>query len=106
VLLVALLPGRLARHTLPVSRTAVVVDDRVVASALARTASRTAGIDPDQVVVTVGHRTALVTVRPSSGFAVDRQAIDDAVRRQLGAFDLAPALLSAVVIEKDGVVGA
>jgi hypothetical protein len=106
LVVLAILPGRRARHTAPVGRTAVVVDNTVVASALARTASGAANIDPDQVVVTVGHRSAIVSVRPTSGFAVDEAAVTSAVRAQLELFDLTPALRVSVVINKKGVVGA
>ncbi|PRY64691.1 hypothetical protein B0I08_11276 [Glaciihabitans tibetensis] len=106
ILLFALLPGRRARHIGVVDRTAVVVDNTVIASALARTASYTADIDPDQVVVTIGRRTAEVSVRPTSGFAVDRAAIAEAVAEQLEALNLTPTIRSKVVIEKKGVVGA
>jgi hypothetical protein len=104
--LLAILPGRRARHTAPVGRTAVVIDNTVIASALARTASRAANIDPDQVVVTVGHRTATVTVRPTSGFVVDKGAVTAAVDAQLAQLDLTPSVRATVVIDKKGVVGA
>jgi hypothetical protein len=104
--LLAILPGRRARHTAPVGRTAVVIDNTVIASALARTASRAANIDPDQVVVTVGHRTATVTVRPTSGFVVDKGAVTAAVDTQLAQLDLTPSVRATVVIDKKGVVGA
>ena len=106
LVLIAVLPGRRARHIGATERTAVVVDNAVIASALARTASRRANIDPDQVVVTVGHRTAVVSVRPTSGISVDQAEIDDAVREQLDAFGLTPKLSCTVVIEKSGMVAA
>lgn len=106
VLLFALLPGRRARHTGEVSRTAAVVDNTVIASALARAASYSANIDPDQVVVTIGHRTAEVFVRPTSGFSIDKAEIEQAVRQQIETFALVPALRSTVTIERKGVVGA
>jgi hypothetical protein len=106
IVLVALLPGRRARHTGVVGRTAVVVDNVVVASALARVASRTANIDPDQVVVTIGHRAVDVNVRPSSGFPVDDARVLTAVQEALITFELTPPLRAKVTIEQKGVVGA
>jgi len=106
LVLIAVLPGRRARHISATERTAVVVDNAVIASALARTASRRANIDPNQIVVTVGHRTAVVSVRPTSGISVDQAEIDNAVREQLDAFGLTPKLSSTVVIEKSGMVAA
>lgn len=102
----AVLPGRRARHTGVVGRTAVVVDNAVIASALARTASNAANIDPDQVVVSIGHRTAEIRVRPSSGFSVDEAAIVSAVEQQLDDFELTPSIRSKVTIDRKGVVGA
>jgi len=102
----ALAPGRRARHTGEVTRTAVVVDNAVIASALARTASYTANVDPDQVIVTIGHRTAEVFVQPSSGFSIDKAEIIEAVNQQIDAFALVPALRAKVTVERKGVVGA
>ena len=102
----AVLPGRRARHTGVVGRTAVVVDNAVIASALARTASNAANIDPDQVTVTIGHRTADVRVRPTSGFSVNEAAIASAVEQQLDDLELTPSVRSKVTIERKGVVGA
>jgi uncharacterized membrane protein len=106
LLLAAILPGRRARHTAEVGRTAVLVDNAVIASALARAASSRANVDPDQVRVSVGHRTAEVFVRPSSGFPVNQDAVKQAVLRQIEELDLRPSLRCSVVIEKRGVVGA
>lgn len=105
IVLFAFLPGRRARHAATLERTAVVVDNRVIASWLAASASYAANIDPDQVVVAVGHRTALVRVRPSSGFPVDRAGIQETVTGELGSFGLKPALRSKVTIDRKGVVG-
>jgi len=102
----AVLPGRRARHTGVVGRTAVVVDNAVIASALARTASNAANIDPDQVTVTIGHRTADVRVRPTSGFSVNEAAIVSAVEQQVDDLELTPTIRSNVTIERKGVVGA
>lgn len=106
IMLFALTPGRRARHTGEVNRTAVVVDNTVIASAVARTASYVANVDPDQVMVTIGHRTAEVFVQPTSGYSVDKAEILEAVQQQLDGFALVPALRATVNIEKTGVVGA
>ncbi|WP_213816959.1 DUF6286 domain-containing protein [Glaciihabitans sp. dw_435] len=102
----AILPGRRGNHVGAVERTAMVVDDRVVASTIARRASRAGKVDPDQVVVTIGHRTAEVRVRPTSGWFVDTAAIDAAVRDEIAGLNLTPALSHKVVVEKTGTVGA
>lgn len=104
--LVAVLPGRRPRHQGPTGRTALVVDDRAIASALARRAARAAGIDPDNVVVTVGRRAAEVRLRRSSGWAIDTEAVEAAVAHELKRLDLSPALRPTVAVETTGVVGA
>jgi hypothetical protein len=104
--LVALLPGRRPRHHGETARTALVVDNRAIASALARRAARAAGIDPDNVVVSVGHRTALVRLSRSSGWSIDTDAVDAAVANELKRLNLSPALRSSVTVDTRGVVGA
>jgi hypothetical protein len=104
--LVAVLPGRRPRHQGPTGRTALVVDDRAIASALARRAARAAGIDPDNVVVTVGRRAAEVRLSRSSGWAIDTEAVEAAVAHELKRLDLSPALRPTVAVETTGVVGA
>ena len=104
--LVALLPGRRPRHHGESARTALVVDNRAIASALARRAARAAGIDADNVVVSVGHRVAEVRLSRSSGWSIDTEAVETAVSAELKRLDLKPALRAAVVVDSRGVVGA
>ena len=52
----AVLPGRRARHLLPDRRAAVVVDDEVIASALARRARLAANVSQEQVMVAVSRQ--------------------------------------------------
>lgn len=104
LILIAVLPGRRARHTSREGRTAVVIDNAAIASALAGTASRAANINPDQVTATVGHRTAEVRVQPTSGFHVDGDAVTQAVRAQLESLELAPPVTVSVTIARQGVV--
>ncbi|BDZ51370.1 hypothetical protein GCM10025867_36110 [Frondihabitans sucicola] len=105
VIVVSLKPGRRGRHTGPTDRTALVVDDRAIASSLARTAAHAADLDPDQVIVTIGKRTADVHVRPSSGLPVDREAIVEAVTDEVERYELSPSLKTRIDIDKKGVVG-
>ena len=49
----AVLPGQQARHLFPDRRAAVVVDDEVIAAALARRARLAANVTPEQVMVVV-----------------------------------------------------
>ncbi|MCS5734591.1 DUF6286 domain-containing protein [Herbiconiux daphne] len=106
LVIVAIAPGRRARHRLVTERSAVVVDDEVIASALARTASRAALVSPDGVRASVSRRSAVVTMTPRSGQPIDRAAAAEAVQRELDESGLAPTLRSRTTIEKRGVVGA
>lgn len=77
----AVMPGRLPKHPLTAGERAVVVDNGVTASALARTLSEGAGVDRDHVSVGVGHRVVDVRIRPDAAEDVDR----DEVRRLVDA---------------------
>lgn len=101
----ALAPGRRARHQIPSSRAAVVVDNEVIASALARHAAHAGNVNPDNTVVSVSARHAIVHLTPTSGTPVLRDAAEHAVREQLDAFTLSPPVRPSVVIAATGKVG-
>jgi hypothetical protein len=98
-------PGRRHRHVLATDRVLAVVDDEVIASALAQRASATASTHPDGTVVAVGRRTVGIRITPASGIAVDRDAVDRAVAADLDAFALQPPLRVATTISTNGKVG-
>jgi hypothetical protein len=101
----AVLPGKRARHTLPDRRAAVVVDDEVIASALARRARLTAGVIQEQVVVVVSQREVVVNVRPTSGIPVDEAAIRSAVEEEVRTMTLVPEPAVRVHLAAAGVIG-
>ncbi|AMM20167.1 hypothetical protein AX769_08295 [Frondihabitans sp. PAMC 28766] len=105
IIVVSLKAGRKSRHAAPTDRTAAVVEDRAIASSLARAVSYASDLDPDQVVVTIGKHTAQVRVRPTSGRPVDRAAVQDAVDDELSDYQLSPGLRTRIDIDKKGVVG-
>lgn len=132
-LLNAVLPGRRARHVLnsqgagagprsgPDSgdgttsgsgtaeawhSPAVVVDDEVIASALARRARLAANVTPEQVMVVVSRRQVVVNVRPTSGVPVEEAAVLAAVEDELGEMALVPAPEVRVNLSSTGVIGA
>lgn len=88
----ALTPGRRARHAIMSERTVTIVDDEVLASALARRAASAAGIGTDRVHVTVSHRHADIRLTPTSGYSIDRTAVREAVTEELDSYELEPAL--------------
>jgi hypothetical protein len=132
-LLNAVLPGRRARHVLNSQRTrtdpdsgldagdgtgssteatdgwdspAVVVDDEVIASALARRARLAANVTPEQVMVVVSRRQVVVNVRPTSGVPMEEAAVLAAVEDELGEMALVPALEVRINLASAGVIGA
>lgn len=108
-LLNAVLPGRRARHVLNStgsSAPAVVVDDEVIASALARSARLAANVTPEQVMVVVSERRVMVNVRPTSGVPVSEAAVLAAVQDELDEMSLFPQPEVHVNISTAGVIGA
>jgi hypothetical protein len=106
LVVVAVAPGRRARHLLAADRTVVVVDNEVIASALARHASITGDVDPDNTTVSVSHRRAAVDLTPTSGIPVDRAAVAEEVSRQLESYALTPSVTARVRIAESGRIGA
>ncbi|NRD27402.1 DUF6286 domain-containing protein [Frigoribacterium sp. VKM Ac-2836] len=105
LIIVSLAPGRRGRRGAKAERTVAVVDDRVIARSLARTASYAGDVDPSQVSVSVGKRKALVEVTRTSGRQTDVRSIDEAVRDELGGYDFSPALRHKVKLFEKGTVG-
>lgn len=103
--LLAVLPGRRIRYVVPSGRAAVVVDAEVLASALAKRARQAAGVAPEQVMVTVGRRTADVQVRPTSGIPVDAAGVQAAVEDDLRHASVKPLPVVRVRIAPSGVIG-
>jgi len=106
LVVLALAPGRKGRRGSASGRSAVIVDDRVIARHLARTASHAGEVDPDAVRVSVGARRADVEVRATTGRATDARAVEEALRQELQGYDLRPPLTARVRTSKKGKVGA
>ncbi|MFJ4210783.1 DUF6286 domain-containing protein [Paenarthrobacter sp. NPDC089675] len=102
----AVLPGRRARHLLRDPRIAVVVDDEVLASALARRARLAANVTQEQVMVVVSQRQVVVNVRPTSGSPVSEEAVLAAVQAELEEMSPVPLPEVRVNLGTSGVVGA
>jgi hypothetical protein len=100
VLVLALKPGRLSRHEMAWGERAVVVDNGVVASAIAQHLSNESGIARDDIVVGVAHRSVDVTVRPPVGIPVDEAQLRRIVDEEVSAYKLTPAVRSHVRVER------
>jgi hypothetical protein len=105
-LLNAVLPGRRARHLLPDPRAGVVVDDEVIASALARRGRLAANVTQEQVMVIVSQRQVTVNVRPTSGVPVSEDAVLAAVLDELREMAPEPMPEVSVNVATSGVIGA
>ncbi|QNE45398.1 hypothetical protein F1C15_15605 (plasmid) [Frigoribacterium sp. NBH87] len=100
LIVVALTAGRRARHVITTDRAVTVVDNEVIASALARHASYAGGTSPDNTRVSVSHRRAVVEVTAASGTKAPSQAILDVVNEQLGLYGFTPVLKGKVDITR------
>jgi hypothetical protein len=105
LVLLGLLPGARARHIIASDRSAIVVDDGVIAAALSRAACRTAGLTPEQVTTLVRRDSVQLTIRPTSGIPLDEEAIGEAVRHELSAYGLRPEPEVQIRISDRGAVG-
>ncbi|MGB4134955.1 MAG: DNA/RNA endonuclease G, partial [Microbacterium sp.] len=88
----AVAPGRRPKHALGVSGHAVVVDNGVIASAVAERVRRDLDLSKGRVVVGVGHRSAEVMVRPEPGQVVDRARVRSIAEAELDGYGASPRL--------------
>lgn len=95
LLALAVTPGRLPRRARSTGRLALLVDDGVLADAVADAVALRCGVDRHQVSARVGRRTTTVRVTPTSGIAVDRAAASDSAAAALAdlGFSTAPRLI-------------
>jgi len=100
LIIAAVRPGRRPRHPLASERVLTVVDDEVIASALARTAALEGGVDPDHARVSMSRRSALVRVTPASGASTPTSAITAAVSWQLDGLGLTPTPRAKTVLDR------
>jgi hypothetical protein len=106
LLVLAVTPGRRGRHAIDDERVAVVVDDRVIASSLARAARVSGRLSEQQVSAWVSRRRAQIDLTPSSGLAVDEASVESAARTELETTAYRPALTARVRTTDAGRLGA
>lgn len=105
LMLHAVRSGRLARHQMLQEDRAVIVDNGVLASSIARRVETVARIPRGQATVSVSHRRAIIEVTPTSGIPVDDAAIRTAVDEEIASYNLSPALRPTVRVKTTGAVG-
>ena len=97
--------GRLARHQMMHEGRAVIVDNGVLASSIARRVETVARLPQGQAAVSVSHRRAVVEVTPTSGIPVDDAAIRSAVEEEIASYNLRPPLRHTVHVKTTGAIG-
>lgn len=101
LVVLAVTPGRRARHALTCGRHRVIADNGVIASALARHLSEELSLDASSVLVGVGHRHVDVRVSPEAGLPIDRSDVRSIAVEELDRYGVTPRPRTSVrVVEK------
>lgn len=98
--ILAVTPGRLSKHEMQWGRRAVVVDNGVVAAALAQHVSDETGLPRDRITVGVAHRSVDVTVRPGAGVPLDQARLREIVDREVAEYRLTPPVKARVRVAR------
>lgn len=98
----ALLPGRRARRGRTTDRVALLVDDGVLADAVAHAVAARCGIGRGQVSATIDRRVVTVRLTPTSGVLIDQDAANESAEATLATigFSAKPKL----IIARQGVI--
>jgi len=96
----AIAPGRRAKHALAVLDHAVVVDNGVIASAIAERVRRASDLPRGAATVGVGHRAVDVTVRPEQGQTIDRAHVRSIAEEELERYALTPRVKVRVRVQQ------
>ncbi|WP_066522376.1 hypothetical protein [Curtobacterium ammoniigenes] len=105
VLALGVLPKRRPRHVARAERLAVIIDDEVIASALARAARSRTRLGPEASVASVGRSTADVVLRPPAGLDVPAVAATGAVEDELTSIGAEPPITARLRVLPTGRVG-
>ncbi|WP_157009080.1 DUF6286 domain-containing protein [Agromyces laixinhei] len=100
LIVLALAPGRLPKHEMTHPNRAVVVDNGVIAAALAQHLSEETGIARENITVGVAHRTVDVTVTPGPGVPLERDRVQQLADTEMDSYRLAPRVKTRVRIQR------
>lgn len=103
LVILAIAPGRLAKHEISDEDRAVVVDNGVIASAIAQHVSDELNLPRDRVRVGVGHRTIDVALTPHLGIPIDLTLARDIARTEVESYRLRPAPRVVVRAQQENV---
>lgn len=92
----ALAPGRLSKHEMQLDGRAVVVDNGVIASAVAQRISEESGLSRDDITVGVSHRSVDVTVRPGLGVPLEVAPVEEVASAEIASYQLTPSVKTRV----------
>jgi hypothetical protein len=99
LILLAVSPGRLSKHEMDAGGRAALVDNGVLAAAIAQRVSDETGLARDRVTVGVAHRSVDVSVKPGAGIPVDRAQVSAVAEAELSGFKLTRPLRTRVRVE-------
>lgn len=102
LLALAVLPGKRARRARTTERLAVLVDDGVLADAVADAVAQRCGIDRRQVSTTLGRSRVSVRITPTSGIRVDEAVAAEAASETVSAIGFAAT--PRVLVASNGVI--
>ena len=100
LILLAVSPGRLSKHEMDAGGRAALVDNGVLAAAIAQRVSDETGLARDRVTVGVAHRSVDVSVKPGAGIPVDRAQVNAVAEAELSGFKLTRPLRTRVRVER------
>ncbi|MFD4420238.1 DUF6286 domain-containing protein [Agromyces sp. NPDC058484] len=96
----AVAPGRLPKHEMTYPSRAVVIDNGVIAAALAQHLTEETGIPRENITVGVAHRTVDVTVTPGPGVPLQRDRVQQLADTEMDSYQLAPRVKTRVRIKR------
>lgn len=100
LVVLAVAPGRLSKHEVDAGGRVAVIDNGVLAAALAQRVSDEIGVVRDRVTVGVAHRSVDVTVRPGAGIPVDKTQVTSLADAEIAALKLARPVRTRVRIAR------
>lgn len=100
----ALTPGRLNRHSIADDRSAIIIDDSVIAAGTSAAVRRHCGLDNTQVSTAVSARNLNVDVTPTSGAQLDEGELAQTVSQIVDGYQLDPAPRPRARVANEGKV--
>lgn len=97
--------GHRARHSIECEEAVLVVDDQVLAAALARRTRLDAAVGEGQVLVIINGDRVEVQIRPTSGTPLSADTVLAGLEEELRINRVAPLLQVRVRISEGGVIG-